>query len=260
MTYRLNATRDNKTTLADIATQASALLQLSGRVYLGDKFVAMATNLGYGFWITCYDRIFILPPDDAHPDGQTMGRAEPPPDRIHVEGQEVEWSVELPLRPLLLMKVRVPITPPSLENTAKMADLLTIEYTKMWRIGYQSWHDHLKVEPDEPPYISEGRVFYELDYGYFRCGSDKLDLMNQRTFNVHGGFESPHRSDYGAPVVLADGRLAAVLIGGDMGPESSHQGAIIPIELILPFRDVWKARVEHHKGEFSSKYYFSIHH
>lgn len=81
--------------------------------------------------------------------------------------------------------------------------------------------------------ITEGCVLDTPHLSPYRCGSDKA--ADRRAIVARSNFDYPRSGkDWGSPVVAKDGRLAGVLIGGDLGPESGHQGAYVPVEMILP--------------------------
>jgi hypothetical protein len=246
MTYKISPHID--ATVA--STPAVVLMHHSGIVCLGDKMVCLATRLASGYWVTCYDLVF----------GINRGRCEVPPADLtilhHGVHYPVRWSVDLALEPMLLMHVEQDNLP-AVGATAPMSEYLVGPILQLWRIGYSdAWWK--KTPAWDAPIIFDGvTISGECQCQFFRSASDPMSERNAP--NVHCQFNEPQRSDYGAPVVLNDGRVAGVLIGGQFDDQTRARGAFMPVEFIMPFVNLWKARRESDTSGWPSGYFYRVH-
>ena len=240
---------------------AEALLRYSGKVYRRDQFICMATYIGDGFWLTTWDTVEDRSYATSWVYHDLKIVSKPFAGDLDIR-ENVEWVVQLPHKPLLLMKTEPgpkrqpdshPLYGPGAVEVAPLFDLLAeTPFRYLWRIGYISDVHNLKSIPDdELPYVTPGYTAGDMFHSWYRSGSDEI-ADAKTTINVHCCFDYPHKPDLGSPVVLQDGRLAAILVSGGLGPQYSHQGAIIPLELVKPTVRLWSMRHDHEKN-FSSR-------
>lgn len=151
------------------------------------------------------------------------------------------WASPCPLQPLVFLGTteHAPETA-TCTAIAPMHTLLAREYPQLWRIGYGQGilaNRRFELERCDPRrryvlHVHEGCLIHDVHMMYFRGGAD--NLHQSRSLVGHANFNYPGPIDYGAPVVDAHGDLAGVLVGGELGPESSHQGAYVPTDFIAP--------------------------
>jgi hypothetical protein len=198
------------------------------------KLLCMASYLGNGLFAAVSDEL-----SDQRLPGPTLYADL----RLHLldgTGRVIwaEWAAELPILPLLLVKARGATDAPG-PDIAPMADVSGRDCTTVWRIGYGRGVFH-EVALEKGPRIAEGYVIHDPQMTWFRGGANRF--AKARTLAVHCCFDYPGPADYGSPVVLSDGPLAGILVGGNLGPEGAHQGAYVPVELVLPFARLIDAR------------------
>lgn len=176
------------------------------------------------------------------------------------------WAALCPIQPLIFLStVEKPCQSYPVQPTASMDTLLEDRYPKLWRIGYgrgilDNTHSMLRRNYPDDPYkleIRDGVLINDVTMTYFRGGAD--NLHNERSLVAHANFAYPGDIDYGAPVVTDDGWLAGILVGGDLGSGSSHQGAYVPIDLVIPFLHHEHARRKASPG-FRMTHHTVIHH
>lgn len=211
---------------AAVATSLSSLAAALYRHTHGQEpeFLCMATRLSQGIYATVADRV-----------ARKKWRENLYEDlRLHLlDGSVlwVDWAAKCPVTPVLLMEARG--AEMSEIDIAGMADVAAAgTYPTVWRIGYGQpvWG---KVEMEKGPRMAAGAVMSHPEMTWFRNGADQR--RDERTIAAHANFDYPGKHDLGSPVVIDDGRLAGILVGGDLGPESAHQGAYVPAELVMPF-------------------------
>lgn len=189
-------------------------------------FIGMATHLGDGLFATVGDQGVESP---------WGGRGKWQDLRLHLlDGSGAvlwgDWVDSIP-NALVVIKARPSRRLPVGPAHAPMHELAGCEYPKVWRIGFG--HGVFgDLDHSSPPRMTEGCALDVPRVSFYRNGADKA--ADLRAVCVHANFDYPRRKDWGSPVVAEDGRLAGVLIGGDLGPERSHQGAYVPVDLVMP--------------------------
>jgi hypothetical protein len=255
--YRLNPLSHDRDYDFDFA--GNSLLGYSGKVFLSkgvgssrkNVFACMATWMGGEYFLTTWDTV-------NREIGESLFRYEDILVEWMGKSYPVEWVVELPHKPLLLMKcdkqhLRTPagnsyyyyeaiFNPP-----ASLYDILdNKDRSRLWRIGYTTGVFGENVEPDGLPYLSPGYDISGMHHRWYRGPRNEIKAAKY-TICIHCNFVYPHREDYGSPIVLQNGQLAGILISGDLGSDYRHQGAIIPLVLVLPTIQLWVQRDRENK-------------
>lgn len=219
---------------AHMSGVGQSLMNMSAAVFRhtrGDdpEFCGMATYLGDGIFALSIEQI--MKRDVREPMFCDI--------RFHMLGGDKPmvwsvWGMLTPMRPLVLMK--------AFEFTAPRPDIATIAETTVdegvARIGFCHGVFH-EAQPDSDPIVNEGYRVFGPFWGDYRSIKDG-EQRAPSAMVCHANFNYPGPKDAGAPVVTKDGRLAGILLGGDLGPQHSHQGAYVPIEFIMPFVEQMK--------------------
>jgi len=217
------------------------------------EFLCMATHIGDGMFATVYDR---------GAENTKWGEERYTDLRLHLldgSGRVIwgDWATKSPLAPILLIQSRGADDLPTPEFTS-MGEMAQKEYTDVFRIGFERYLDRKEVRTQAAAenrfMISTGCTIHDPEMGWYRSGADEPTKsdgsrpMSADTVNVHCAFDYPGRTDLGSPVVDSRGRIAGVLIGGDLGPDIGNQGSYMPIDMILPFADLSRSLRERRNG------------
>lgn len=217
-----------------LQSQAAALWKhTSGR---DPEFLCMATHVGDGMFATVYDLGALNPWGQSHYTDLRL-------QLLDGSGRIIwaDWAVMSPMSPILLIQSRGADDLPE-PDIASMADIAVKEYQDVYRIGFddglfhRSKEEVAKAAANGEFRLNAGETIYDPGMTFFRDGAD--ELRGNETIASHCNFNYPGRRDLGAPVVDGRGRLAGVLIGANLGPETQHQGAYMPIEVIRPFAEM----------------------
>lgn len=205
-----------------------------------EEFVCMATCLADGVFVSTADALFPSPHKtwpECH-EGMILRLL----DGTCLRASAIAHCDALP--PLLFIRADGPGVPVRLEQDqiVDIPELYEQEFQSVYRVGYSA---SMFGNPDlgGEPVISTGTVMEAPHVTPFRGGADPLH--NKMTIAARANFDYPTRCDYGSPVVVQDGRLAGVLVGSALVSGFSHQGVFIPIELILPFAELFRRAPPH---------------
>jgi len=240
-----------------LQTHAAALWRFSSGK--DPEFLCMASHIGGGMFATVYDLGALNPWGQSHYTDLRL-------QLLDGSGRTVwaDWAVLSPMSPILLIQSRGADDLPDPE-AASMADIAVDEYHDVYRIGFddglfpKTKGEVARIAAANDFRISSGQTIYDPAMTWFRTGDD--DLRDKETICAHCNFNSPTRNDIGAPVVDGQGRLAGVLIGANLGPEASHQGAYMPVEVIRPFAEMLRVVKDRRYGIGAfDKYAPVVHH
>ena len=141
-----------------------------------------------------------------------------------------DWADTIP-NAVVVLKVRASRSLPADPAPAPMHEVAASAHAAVFRIGYGNGV-FADVDASRPPRAAAGCVLSQPVATWYRNGADPAGKSS--AVCAHANFDYPGDRDLGSPVVTEDGRLAGVLIGGNLGPEASHQGAYVPVDLVLP--------------------------